>query len=185
MPWPWRACARELTGAIGQKLAELARQLSIHVSDERVLLDGEDVTVAIRTPAVTSATRFAAGNPAVREHLVMLQRQAAGADNIVTEGRDQGTVAFPHAECKIFLTASPAERTRRRLEELTSRGEELSLDAVLSDQNERDARDATGEVGPLVAASDAVDVSTDGLTAEQVVDRLEAIVLAHTQNPRT
>jgi cytidylate kinase len=160
------------------KLAELARRLSIHVSDDRVLLDGEDVTAAIRAPTVTSATRFAAGNPAVREHLVLLQRQAAGTDNIVTEGRDQGTVVFPNAECKIFLTASPTERARRRLEELTSRGEELTIEAVLADQNERDARDATRAVGPLAAAPDAVQVSTDALNAEQVVDRLEALVRA-------
>src|ERR1051325_2195118 len=99
------------------KLAELARQLAIDVTEDRVLLDGEDVTLVIRTPAVTSATRWAAGNPGVREHLVVLQRQAAGSDHIVTEGRDQGTVVFPDAQCKIYLTASPEERAKRRLEE--------------------------------------------------------------------
>jgi cytidylate kinase len=164
-----------------QKLAELARRLAIDVSEDRVLLNGEDVTREIRAPAVTSATRWAAVNPGVREHLVVLQRQAAGSDHVVSEGRDQGTVVFPHAQCKIYLTASPAERARRRLEELTSRGEPFSLEEVLADQNDRDARDAGRAMGPLVEAADAIRVSTDDLSSGQVVDRLEALVRARMQ----
>src|SRR3954462_14975800 len=80
-----------------EQLAELARKISIIVTDDHVLLDGDDVTDAIRTVEITTLTHYAAGNPAVREHLVELQRQVAGSDNIVTEGRDQGTVAFPQA----------------------------------------------------------------------------------------
>lgn len=157
-------------------LADLARQLRIDVGEQRVLVDGEDVTQEIRTSAVTSLTHYAANNAAVRERLVVLQREAAGSDNVVAEGRDQGTVAFPHAECKIFLTATPAERARRRLRDLEQHGERATFEEVLAQQNLRDERDATREVGPLKPAADAIHVITDGLAPEQVVDRLEAIV---------
>jgi len=159
-------------------LAELARQLRIELDEDRVLLDGEDVTQQIRSLAITSATHYAANNPAVRAHLVQLQRQAAGTDNVVTEGRDQGTVAFPHAGCKIFLTASPAERARRRLHDLAAGDEQATFDEILRKQEERDRRDAARAVGPLVPAADAMHVDTDKLSADEVVDRLEALVRA-------
>lgn len=159
-----------------QKLVELARFLRLEVTEDSVAIDGQDVTAAIRTSEVTAATHYPANNPGVREHLVRLQRQAAGTDDIVTEGRDQGTVVFPHAECKIYLTASPEERARRRAQELTDRGEPTSVDEVLRHQNKRDQRDAGRAVGPMVAASDAIEVSTDGLTPEQVLDQLETLV---------
>jgi cytidylate kinase len=92
----------------------------------RVFLDGENVTDAIRSAQVTSVTRFSADNPEIRRHLVRLQRQAAGHDNVVTEGRDQGTVVFPRAECKIYLTASAEERARRRVRDFQARGEPAS-----------------------------------------------------------
>lgn len=169
---------RELDWNDTEALARLARELRIEVSESLVLLDGEDVTRVIRTLAVTTATHFAANNPAVRAHLVELQRRAAANDNIVTEGRDQGTVVFPHARCKIFLTASPRERAARRFADLTARGEHVSFDEVLAEQNQRDDRDAQREVGPLRPADDAIEIITDGLQPEEVVDRLEAIVRA-------
>jgi CMP/dCMP kinase len=139
-------------------------------------MDGQDVTDAVRTSEVTAVTRYAAGNPAVREHLVQLQRTLAGNENVVTEGRDQGTVAFPDAACKIFLTASPTERARRRVRDLQSQGEPVTLEQVLAAQELRDREDASRAVGPLVPAADAVEVSTDGLSLDQVVDRLEKLV---------
>lgn len=157
-------------------LAALTRTLSIEVTNDRVWLDGEDVTRAIRTLAITSVTFYAANNPGVREHLVELQRAAAGTDNIVTEGRDQGTVVFPNAGCKIFLTASPLERAKRRLRDLEKRGEGSTLEDVLAQQELRDERDASRAVGPLLRADDAIEVCTDGLEPHQVVDRLEALV---------
>jgi cytidylate kinase len=157
-------------------LAALARQISIELKPDKVLLDGQDVTTEIRGSQITDVTHYAANNPGVREHLVQLQRQAAGNDNIIAEGRDQGTVVFPHAQCKIFLTASPEERARRRLLDLQARGEQISLDEVLRQQTERDRCDRTRSVGPLLAAPDAIRLSTDGLTEEEVVNRLEAIV---------
>lgn len=157
-------------------LAELARRVVIDVDEGRVLLDGEDVSHAIRTFDVTSKTRFAANNPAVRIHLVALQRQAAADGNYVTEGRDQGSVVFPRATCKIFLTASPEERARRRWLELSARGETVSQAEVLAKQIARDANDAGRNIGPLLQAKDAVEFVTDGLSPEEVVDRLERLV---------
>jgi cytidylate kinase len=172
------AIRRELPWDQPESLAELARELTIEVGNDRVLLDGEDVTVAIRTVTVTAATHYAANNPAVREHLVEVQRRAAGDDHVVTEGRDQGTVVFPHAECKIFLTAGAHERARRRLADLTARGERTTFEEVLALQNLRDERDESRSVGPLRPAADAVLVSTDGLPPAAVVDQLESLVRA-------
>ncbi len=159
-------------------LVELARGLNIEVRDDRVLLDGQDVSHEVRSIEVTSATHYAANNPGVREVLVDLQRAAVGEDDVVSEGRDQGTVVFPQAECKFFLTASPEERARRRLEDLTARGDKLSLEEVLADQNERDRRDESRAVGPLMPAVDAIQISSDGLSAEEVVNCLEEVVRA-------
>lgn len=158
------------------ELAVLARNLKIQVTEDRILLDGEDVTEAIRSSEVTAVTRFAADNPEVRQLLVQLQREVADGQDIVTEGRDQGTVAFPDAECKIFLTASPRQRALRRLNDLATQGETKTLDEVLADINRRDQQDASRAVGPLVAAPDAIEVFTDGMTVEQVVECLAAVV---------
>lgn len=156
-------------------LARLARKIDLKVVGDRILLDGEDVTESVRTSEVTAVTRYAADNPQVRERLVQLQRSLAGNDDIVTEGRDQGTVAFPDAECKIFLTASPEERARRRLHDLQSQGEPVTLEQVLAAQERRDLQDVIRVVGPLVPAADAIKVCTDGMTLDEVVDRLEEI----------
>lgn len=162
--------------ADAQRLADLAGTLPLRVSETSVMIGEQDVTRAIRTSEVTAATHYAANNPGVREHLVKLQRKVAGQDHFVTEGRDQGTVVFPHAECKIYLTASAEERARRRTRELAARGETTTVDEVLRAQNERDRSDSSRDVGPLVAADDAIEVSTDGLSPEEVLDRLEALV---------
>ncbi len=135
-----------------------------------------NVTAAIRTPEITTVTHYAADNPDVRQHLVGLQRAAASGRNVVTEGRDQGTVVFPQAECKIFLVASPEERARRRVEDFRRRGQHVTMEEVLAQQNLRDQRDTVRKSGPLARAADAITFSTDGLTSEQVIDRLEAIV---------
>jgi len=158
------------------ELAQLAGELTIEVAGDRILLDGEDVTEAVRTSEVTAVTRHAADNLEVRRQLVELQRAVAAGNDVVTEGRDQGSVAFPRAECKIFLTASPEERAARRLRDLEGQGEAAAIDRVLGDLNRRDREDAERPVGALVRPSGAVEVSTDGLGIEQVIDRLESIV---------
>ena len=159
-------------------MAALAKQISIAFECQHVLLNGEDVSEAIRTPEVSRNIYRAADNPEVRAHLVSLQRQIAEDTDIVCEGRDQGTVAFPNADCKIFLVASSAERARRRRDELAGRGIEMPLQQVLAEQDQRDQRDASRPVGALRKADDAHEVCTDGLTLEEVVAQLEAIVRA-------
>jgi cytidylate kinase len=159
-----------------EAIAALAKNLRIEFDGRRTLLNGEDVSTAIRTVEVSAAVHLAADNIVVRQRLVELQRQIATGCDIVTEGRDQGTVAFPEAECKIFLTATREERARRRFEELSNRGELVTFDEVLTQQDERDRRDESRPVGRLMKADDAIEVLTDGLTLEQVVDRLERIV---------
>ena len=167
---------RGLDWDLPDELARLAETLDIRVAGDRTYLGDEDVTEAIRTSEVTAVTRYAADNPQVRAHLVQLQRQLAGTRDVVTEGRDQGTVAFPGAECKFFLTASAAERARRRWNDLQSQGEPVTLAQVLAAQERRDREDAGRPVGPLAAAADAIEVSTDGLTVDEVVGKLEALV---------
>jgi cytidylate kinase len=167
---------RGLDWDVPDDLARLAKEIDLNVIGEKIFLGGEDVTDAVRTSEVTAVTRYAAGNAAVRAHLVELQRALAGNDDIVTEGRDQGTVAFPEAACKIFLTAGPTERARRRLRDLESQGEPVTLAQVLAAQERRDREDASRAVGPLAPAADAIEVPTDGLTRDQVVDKLELLV---------
>jgi cytidylate kinase len=162
--------------ADGERLAQLAESIHVELADDHVLLDERDVTHAIRKFEITADTHYAADNPAVRARLVVWQRQAADRADVVTEGRDQGTVVFPQAEVKIFLTADETERARRRFRDLVSRGEHISFDEVLANQKLRDQRDATRSVGALKKADDAIEVWTDGLTPDEVIARLEQIV---------
>jgi len=143
-----------------------------------VLLDGEDVSAEVRRPEVAQLASVVSAIPGVRSALVA-QQQAMGAQGgVVMEGRDIGTVVFPNAELKVYLTASPEERAVRRLKELEARGivGDASLEQVRAEQDERDARDATRPVSPLVAASDAVQLESDGLTPAEVVDDILALV---------
>jgi cytidylate kinase len=157
-------------------VAEATRRISLRLDDDRVFVGDREVTNEIRSTAVTNQTQFVARNVAVRENLVNLQRQFAEGKDVVAEGRDQGTVAFPHAECKFFLTADPRERALRRQRDLAERGEAVPLDAILAQQTSRDQRDASHEVGALKAADDAVLVDTSGLPMADVVSRLEETV---------
>jgi cytidylate kinase len=172
------ALRRGLGPADGDAIARMAESLPIRMDGPRTFLGDEDISQAIRASDVSAAVYLAADNVAVRRRLVELQRELGSARDTVTEGRDQATVAFPQAECKIFLTASPLERARRRHGELAARGEPITLEEVLAQQADRDRRDAERPVGALVKAADAVEVWTDGLTLEQAVDRLEEIVRA-------
>jgi cytidylate kinase len=167
---------RGLDLADAERLSALVREIRVELAEDRVLLEGRDVTDAIRKFGIATDTHFAADNPAVRAQLVVWQREAAANEDVVTEGRDQGTVVFPRAECKIFLTADEGERARRRHRDLAARGEDIPFEDVLANQRLRDERDASRSVGALVKADDAVEVSTDGLTPEEVVAELERIV---------
>ena len=117
-----------------------------------------------------------ADDPGVRHELVRWQRGFAEGRSIVSEGRDQGTVVFPDAAVKIFLTASATERARRRLQQFTELGIGTDLETVLAEQAERDARDAVRPVGRLRKAEDAIEINTDGKSVDEVVDEIERIV---------
>jgi cytidylate kinase len=150
--------------------------IRVEMPPGRVVLDGRDVTAAIRAPAVAQTASKVAVVPAVRRFLAAEQRRIAEGRNIVCEGRDQGTAVFPDAPCKFFITADPRARAERRFRELLDRDEPVTLDEVLAQQLERDARDAGREDAPMRAAADAVVVDTTGLTADVVLARLEEVV---------
>lgn len=160
------------------RMADLAEAVSMEFRDGRVLVDGRDVSTEIRTERITAATRPVADAPLVRAAMKRVQRRLAEGRDIVTEGRDQGTAVFPHAEVKVFVTAAPEERARRRHREEVARGGNASLADVLASQAARDDGDRSRAVGAMRAAEDAVVLETDGLSPEQVVDRLVALVEA-------
>jgi CMP/dCMP kinase len=139
----------------------------------RVLLNGEDITETIRTPAMSDASSRVAAQGHVRAILVGWQRQIAAGRKMVCEGRDQGSVVFVESPCKFYLTASVLERARRRLAELAAKNMPATLESVMEDIEIRDHRDKTRDVGPLVQPHDAVVIETDALTPEAVLDRLE------------
>lgn len=143
----------------------------------RVTIDGQDATPTIREPAVTEQVKHIASAPLLREQLVHLQRDFAGQfDRVVTEGRDQGTVVFPEAQYKFFLTADPKERTRRRHEELIAAGREMDFDALHQQLEQRDASDRNRDVGPLTPAPDAVQIDTTQIDAKGVVNRMLEVI---------
>jgi cytidylate kinase len=154
------------------QVADLTRRLKIRFANNRIFLDDRDVSDDIRWDEVTQAASVVASNPAVREQLVELQRQCGQGVNLVTEGRDQGTIVFPQAECKFFLTASPEERARRRLQELSAQGRDMTMAELLAQQAERDRRDETRACAPLRPADDAIRIDTSHLSLEAVVDKL-------------
>ncbi|MFN8201896.1 MAG: (d)CMP kinase [Solirubrobacteraceae bacterium] len=173
-----RAAARALgfqyldTGAMYRAagLAEDPVAASIRLADGRVLLDGRDVTAEIRTPRASERASVVAAQPEVRQAMVAQQRAIMACGDWVAEGRDIGTAA-PDAAVKVFLTASAQERARRRAAEQGSDAE-----AVLADQARRDERDRTRAASPLRAAPDAIELDTTGLTIDEVVARIAALV---------
>jgi CMP/dCMP kinase len=152
--------------------AEVAPSARIELGD-RVLLDGRDVTEAIRTPEISEAASEAAAQPAVRAAMVAEQRRLLGRGDWVAEGRDIGTVVAPDADLKVFLTADPQERARRRAAELGA-----DPQAVLAEQTIRDERDRTRAHSPLQAAPGAVELDTTALTLDQVVERVADLARA-------
>lgn len=156
-----------------EALAALVARVSVQLPPGRVVLDGEDVTALVRGVDVTRATGPVADSPAVRSRLVHWQRAFAAEYDVVSEGRDQGTVVFPDALRKFFLTASLDERARRRHAEFADRGEPITAGAVRRDLADRDDRDAARAIAPMKAAADAAVIDTTGLSLDEVVVRIE------------
>ncbi|HUQ02590.1 MAG TPA: (d)CMP kinase [Kofleriaceae bacterium] len=162
------------------QLAHIAANLDIDFRFEgdtnRVFISGEDVSAAIRTPEASQGASKVSALPAVRAALLELQRRLGGNGGVVVEGRDTGTVVFPHAGAKFFLTATDEERARRRMEELAASGKSAPLAEVLGEIRERDTRDASRDVAPMKAADDAVLVDSSTMTLDEVVSSLEQVV---------
>jgi CMP/dCMP kinase len=160
-----------------QSHADLARRMDVAFNiaadgSERVALQGRDVTRAIRSQEAGQGASRVAAWPAVRQALLARQRAFAVPPGLVADGRDMGTVVFPEAQLKIFLTATPQERARRRHKQLKDKGSDVSLPALSREIAERDLRDQTREVAPLKAAPDACVIDSTGLSIEAVLRRV-------------
>lgn len=158
------------------RVAELVERTVIEFRDGRVLADGRDVSAEIRTERITQATRAVADAPDVRIAMKRVQRRMAEGLDVITEGRDQGSEVFPDADVKVFLTASAEERARRRVQEELDRGRQASLAEVQAAQTRRDEGDRTRPVGAMRPADDAVLLETDGMSREEVVSRIVALI---------
>jgi cytidylate kinase len=165
------------------QVAALTRSIKIEFkvidlhADARVLLDGDDVSEEIRSEAAGRDASVVAVLPSVRTALLDSQRGFRKAPGLVADGRDMGTVVFPDADLKVFLTASAEERARRRYNQLKDKGADVSLEALLAELNERDNRDRQRTVAPLVPAPEATILDTTALSIEQVVAQVQALWL--------
>ena len=142
----------------------------------RVLVNGEDVSAAIRTPEISLLTSVVSTKKVVRDYLLTLQRRMGERGGVVLEGRDIGTVVFPSAQVKFFLTASVEERGRRRFEELNAKGAGVTLEQTISEVEQRDRQDLQREHAPLRRADDAIDIDSTALSLEEVLAKMEAVV---------
>ncbi|KAF0215983.1 MAG: cytidylate [Geobacteraceae bacterium] len=185
------------TGAMFRAVALAAKRAGISIDDEaalirfcqgidiafarnngccRVVVNGEDVSEAIRTPEISLLTSKISARKPVRDFLLLRQREMGRKGGVVLEGRDIGTVVFPDADVKFFLSASAEERGRRRFQELKAKGEDVSLERTIAEVAERDEQDLRREHAPLRRADDAVDIDSTGLSVEEVLNRMERII---------
>jgi len=162
--------------SLGRICASLEISFERDEKGYRVLSNGEDVSEAIRTPEISQLTSRISAKKAVRDILLHEQRRMGRSGNVVLEGCDIGSVVFPDAEVKFFLSASPEERGRRRYLELLAKGEDVTLEKTVSEVAARDARDEQREVAPLRMADDAVLIDSTGVSIEDVLSRMSAIV---------
>jgi CMP/dCMP kinase len=174
----------EIEDSDHHKLEQLAREASIlfEAGSQRVFLNGEDVTAAIRTPEMSQMASRVSAVPGVRRALVEKQRTMGADTSVVMEGRDIGTVVFPDARVKVYLDAPAAVRAERRAQELEAKGQAVDRSQTEQEMLERDQRDSTRAEAPLVQAPDAVYLDSGGLTADEVVDAILKIVRDRTTN---
>jgi CMP/dCMP kinase len=173
----YRACAlfamdEDVPLSEHARVAQLAANLPLRFADNKVFLKHDDVTDAIRAEAVGNAASVISAVPAVRAALLQRQREFLQAPGLVTDGRDMGTVVFPDAPLKIFLTASASARAQRRFAQLSARGVAADLASITRDLETRDARDRDRSIAPLVAAEGAAILDTSAFTASDAVQRV-------------
>lgn len=166
------------TAGIVHTLLEIRVELTYQDGAQHVLLDGEDVSDAIRTPEISVYASQVSVVPEVRAYLLDLQRDMARTQSVIMDGRDIGTVILPDARVKIFLTASPEKRAVRRCAELREKGQQVTLDEVLADMTRRDAQDEGRAVAPLKQAADAVRVDTSDLTLDESIEAVLRVIRA-------
>jgi cytidylate kinase len=162
--------------------AGVVERTDIDLTTEGIFVNGSDVTREIRTARISTLSSRVAVHPSVRKSLLDLQRSFRDKNSLVAEGRDTGSVVFPDADMKFYLDADPEERARRRYEELTSKGGDISLEQVLNDQKERDQRDATRDEAPLVIPQHAIVVDTTHLDIQGVTDKVLETIRARLTN---
>ncbi len=172
------ALRRELDAGQPQELKKLAEKLDVIFRSKRIILDGKDVADAIRTESAGNMASKLAALPEIRAALLERQRAFAREPGLVADGRDMGTVVFPMAQVKIFLTASAGERAKRRYNQLKEKGFDVNLPNLAAEIRERDQRDRNRSVAPLKAAVAALEVESTGLSIEEVFERVEAEVFA-------
>ena len=164
--------------AVEAELPKIEVGLKHTPEGQKMYLCGRDVTGEIRTPEVSMATSTCSAIPAVRSFLLQLQRDLAEKNNVLMDGRDIGTVVLPHAQLKIFLTASPEERARRRVRQLEEAGQKVEYESIIKDIQQRDYQDSHRAAAPLRPAEDSVLLDTTGDTFEESVAKLEGLVRA-------
>lgn len=162
--------------AVAATLSDISVDLVFENGEQKVLLNGEDVSVEIRTPPASMAASDVSAVPEVRAFLFDLQRDIAARNNCIMDGRDIGTVVLPDAQVKIFLTASPEERAMRRYKELIEKGSSVEYKEVLEDLIQRDYNDSHREIAPLKPAEDGVILDTTGLNLEESVNEIIKII---------
>ncbi|HXK56775.1 MAG TPA: (d)CMP kinase [Gammaproteobacteria bacterium] len=160
-----------------ERLVAIASAMQVEFKDGCVLLDGEDVTLAIRTEQAGNAASRVAAVPEVRDALLQWQRNYAREPGLVADGRDMGTVVFPEAGVKIYLTASPEERARRRYNQLKEKGLDANLSHLVAEIRERDDRDSNRSVAPLLPAPDALVMESTALSIAEVLGQVSSSVL--------
>ena len=176
------ALRRKVDAGDMHRMEQLAIAAEIELLPGRIRLNGEDVTDAIRTPEVSAGASKVAVIPGVRRALVAKQRAMGERSSVVMEGRDIGTVVFPHADVKVFLDADPRERVRRRLGDVRAAGEEIPETALAAQMQERDQRDSTRADGPLAQAPDAAYLDSTSLTVEEVEEAILKLVRSRVTN---
>ena len=182
----WKATQEGIDLSDEAAVAALGERATFDVEAGRISIDGHDVRAAIRTPEIDKAAASVARHPSVRRVLVARQREFGAGGGVVMEGRDIGTVVFPHADVKIYLDASPEERARRRAADPAHTSSKTSqLSEVATALAERDKSDSTRAVSPLAIAPDATVVDTTGVSVEDVIERVLSVIEGRRSIPDT